>query len=187
MAETNGSDGSGDGKVGDSKSADSKSADGKESVRHATWVREHPRIDDSAFPEYPDEKQRRGSSRGAAPNGNPWRPVVGGEKPGRSTGDETGVVEPRDPVPPEGSHANPNHRWIRLIAGEDDRTLAEELRIALSSSKIVEGKSLVLEVTDGEACLRGSVEDAHEKGELERIMSSVGGVKTIRNELTVAR
>ena len=58
-------------------------SENQESVRHAEWVREHPQIDESAFPEYPDELARRGSSRGAVPNGNPWREVDPEEKPGR--------------------------------------------------------------------------------------------------------
>jgi osmotically-inducible protein OsmY len=61
--------------------------DEEESVRHAQWVREHPQIDDSGFPEYPDELPRRGSSRGAVPNGNPWRPVDPDDTPGRPAWD----------------------------------------------------------------------------------------------------
>jgi hypothetical protein len=57
--------------------------DAEESVRHAQWVREHAQMDESGFPEYPDEVARRGSSRGALPNGNPWHPIDAGEKPGR--------------------------------------------------------------------------------------------------------
>jgi hypothetical protein len=55
---------------------------GQGGQNHATWVREHPTIGPSAFPEYPDEIKRRGASRGALPNGNPWRPERADERPG---------------------------------------------------------------------------------------------------------
>src|SRR5689334_7891691 len=83
----------------------------KESVRQAQWVREHPKIDESGFPEYPDEPSRRGSSRGAVPNGNPWRPIDPDERPGRIESDREAE---RISLPPDSESAptqrDPNAR-----------------------------------------------------------------------------
>jgi BON domain len=53
-----------------------------ESARQSSWIRLHPSIGTSTFPDYPDEPLRRGSSRGAVPNGNPWKPENDDERPG---------------------------------------------------------------------------------------------------------
>src|SRR6185436_8067585 len=98
---------------------------------HAAWVRSHTPIDDSPFPEYPDEKKRRGSSRGALPNGNPWHSELAPEKPGprrvapsASKGDRpargVGSVEapPKKPAPVAS---------VRATASPTDRRIGDDV------------------------------------------------------------
>jgi hypothetical protein len=169
------------------------------SVRHAQWVRQHPKIEESGFPEYPDERARRGSSRGAVPNGNPWRPVNPDEKPGRDENAgadfvpdtlRTGTARPpndRQPAaaPPRPLGA-PTLRPATLIAGtEADERIAREIGEVLSHSKSLEGYRLTVEVTSGDVHLRGAVRDVATRSEVEQLCSSVKGVQHIHNELDV--
>lgn len=175
--------------------------DSEESVRHAEWVREHPSIGESAFPEYPDELSRRGSSRGAVPNGNPWRPVEPDEKPGRSETDaelappssrtETELsradTEPRGYVAPaEPVAGEPTHKPAVILAeNEADDRLGRAIGEVLASSKTLEGTHLLVEVVDGEVYLHGTVADQAVRSEVEQLSSSVRGAKRIYNELDV--
>jgi hypothetical protein len=175
--------------------------DSEESVRHAEWVREHPSMGESAFPEYPDELSRRGSSRGAVPNGNPWRPVEADEKPGRSESEaevaapssrtETDLsradTEPRGYVtPPEPVSAERTHRPAVVLAeNEADDRLGRDIGDVLASSKALEGTHLLVEVVDGDVYLHGTVADQAVRSEVEQLSSSVRGAKRIFNELDV--
>jgi BON domain len=175
-----------------------------ESVRHAQWVREHPRIDESGFPEYPDEPSRRGSSRGAVPNGNPWRPVEPDEKPGRPEWDADTLPGRRDwdvdtlpaslntdgqaksGAPAEPPLGEPTHRpaVIRARTAADER-IGRDIGDVLATSKMLDGTHVLVEIDDGEVSLGGTVADQTVKGEVERLSSSVRGVKQVRNELDV--
>jgi len=167
----------------------------KESVRQAQWVREHPQIDESGFPEYPDEPSRRGSSRGAVPNGNPWRPVDPDERPGRIESDHEGerisltpdsesAPTQRDPnARPWGA---PLHYPAVIVAGNDaDERLGNDIDEVLATAKVLEGTHLVVEVVDGDVFLYGTVADKSVKYEVGRLASTVHGAKLIRNELDV--
>jgi hypothetical protein len=168
--------------------------DDQESVRHAQWVREHPQIDESGFPEYPDEPLRRGASRGAVPNGNPWRPVEADEKPGRpdweadtlpnSLGTDTEHRENPAPVtPPLGE---PTHRPAVVRAtNQADERIGHDVGDVLATSKVLDGIHILVEVVEGEVYLGGTVADQSVKGEVERLSSSVRGVRQIHNELDV--
>jgi hypothetical protein len=172
--------------------------DSEESVRHAEWVREHPSIGESAFPEYPDELSRRGSSRGAVPNGNPWRPVEPDERPGRSeseaqlaspveTDPSRADTEPRGFVAPaEPVSGKPTHRPAVVLAeNEADDRLGRDIGEVLASSKALEGTHVLVEVVDGEVYLHGTVADHAVRSEVEQLSSSVRGAKRIYNELDV--
>ncbi len=169
--------------------------DSQESERHAQWVREHPRIDESAFPEYPDEPRRRGASRGAVPNGNPWRPVEPNEKPGRPDWDEDTVPAPfrGDGLPTDGTAAQPplgeptHQPAIVSASNEADERIGRDVGDVLATSKMLDGIHLLVEVVDGEVSLRGTVADQAVRGEVERLSSSVRGVKQVHNELDVRR
>ena len=176
--------------------------DEEESVRHAQWVREHPQIDDSGFPEYPDELSRRGSSRGAVPNGNPWGPVDPAEKPGRpdwdadtepapwrtdgepAATDGTLSAQPDSAAPPP--LGEPTHQPAIVIAqSEADERIGHDIGDVLAASKALEGKHLLVEISDGEVFLHGTVADQAARSEVEQLASSVRGVGRIHNELDV--
>jgi hypothetical protein len=168
----------------------------QQSEQHAQWVREHPRIEESGFPEYPDDPSRRGASRGATPNGNPWRPVDPDERPGRKDMDEN---VGRISSPPD-SDCAPTQRVIRtpppppevdltpavVIANSvADERIGRDIGEVLASAKALEGFHVLVEVTDGEVYLSGTVADRAVRGEVERLSSSVPGAKRIHNELEV--
>jgi BON domain len=162
--------------------------------RHAQWVREHPRIDESGFPEYPDEPLRRGASRGAVSNGNPWRPIEPDEKPGRPDWDEDTVPAPvrngeasaADAAPAQPPLGEPMHQPAVVFATNDaDQRVGRDIGDVLATSQLLDGKHLLVEVVDGDVYLRGTVADQRVRGEVERLSSSVRGVERIYNELEV--
>jgi BON domain-containing protein len=176
--------------------------EGEESVRHAEWVREHPRIDDSGFPEYPDEPSRRGSSRGAVPNGNPWHAVDPDEKPGRPEWDadtvpasltpqhEPGAAADAGPAQsvdrPAPSLGEPTHRPAIISAHSDaDARIGHDIGDVLANSKVLDGRHILVEIVDGEVYLQGTVADQSVKSEVEQLASSVRGAEKIHNELGV--
>jgi hypothetical protein len=175
---------------------DESDRDEQQSEQHAQWVREHPRIEESGFPEYPDDPSRRGSSRGATPNGNPWRPVDPDERPGRKDLDQDlGRIS----SPPD-SDCVPTERVIRtpppppevdqtpavVIADSlADERIGRDIGDVLASAKALEGFHVLVEVTDGEVYLSGTVADQTVRSEVERLSSSVRGAKRIHNELEV--
>jgi hypothetical protein len=177
--------------------------DGEESVRHAEWVREHPRIDGSAFPEYPDEPSRRGSSRGAVPNGNPWRPVDPDETPGpawdadtepapwrtdaqRTAADGALSEKAAEHAAPSPSLDEPTHQPAIISAStEADQRIGRDIGDVLAASKTLDGKHVFVEIVDGEVYLHGTVGDRAVRSEIEQLASSVRGVGRIHNELDV--
>jgi hypothetical protein len=75
---------------------------------HAAWVRDHPTVGPSAFPEYPDDEARRGASRGAVANGNPWRAESPDDVPGRGPAAENpGAISADAPRPSAPRRATP--------------------------------------------------------------------------------
>ncbi len=135
---------------------------------HSDWVRSHPRIDDSAFPDYPDETSRRGASRGALPNGNPWYPERADELPGPRW------ARPSEPVPGAPRRTVwvasqlPSRRRVEAPPTEParvavtggtpspaDRRLAEEVASRLSYSKTFDGATLEVDVHGEDVFLRG--------------------------------
>jgi hypothetical protein len=172
-----------------------------EAARHAQWVREHPSIEtSSSFPDYPDDPARRGSSRGATPNGNPWRPVDPDEKPGRPAWDadtEPVLTKPsgdtlrRDGAPRDLSAAQPplgeslHQPAIVSAENEADERIGRDIGDVLAMSKALDGKHVLVEVEDGEVYLRGTVADDNVRREVERLSSSVRAAKCIHNELDV--
>jgi hypothetical protein len=166
------------------------------SEEHARWVREHPQIEEAAFPEYPDDPKRRGSSRGAMPNGNPWRPVDPDESPGRGEASEfcpdtlrTGTARPNPqspaaPVPR--APGSPTLRPAAIMAVSDaDARVGHAIGEVLAQSKSLEGMHLIVEVVATDVYLRGVVRDRAVKSEVEQLCSTVSGVGRIHNELDV--
>lgn len=162
--------------------------------RHSTWVREHPRIEPTPFPSYPDEPSRRGASRGALPNGNPWRseltettqpgprrsPPRAARTPLPSAQAQTRLVHapPSEPLPvgavPPG------------LRGASKR-IANDIAALLCSSKILEGERIEIDVEEGVVVLRGRLRTTAARREAEMIASSVRGVTEVDNRIRTGR
>jgi len=162
--------------------------------RHAQWVREHPRIDSSPFPSYPDEPSRRGASRGALPNGNPWRSEL--EEPDASPWSRPSfrmpVLSPAEPdADPRVVHAPPSQPApVATVApnlGETASRIASDIEHWLSSSTILEGSRIEIDVRGNTAILGGRVATIDARREAEMIASSVRGVAEVVNRIQVAR
>jgi hypothetical protein len=168
---------------------------------HSKWVRSHPRIDDSAFPEYPDEAARRGASRGALPNGNPWRPEDPKEKPGPTwarPAEPVAGVEPRTihvasqlPSRARRLEAPPTHPAPVAVSGgtqsRAERRLAQEVASRLSFSKTFDGKILEVDVHDQDVFLRGQLPTLEAKMEAGLVASSVRRVARVHNQIRLGK
>jgi osmotically-inducible protein OsmY len=66
-----------------------------------------------------------------------------------------------------------------------DERIGREIGDVLASAKALEGFHVLVEVTDGEVYLSGTVADQTVRSEVERLSSSVRGAKRIHNELEV--
>ncbi|MET0595311.1 MAG: BON domain-containing protein [Polyangiaceae bacterium] len=161
-------------------------------------MRKHPQIDPSGFPDYPDEPARRGSSRGAVPNGNPWRPIDPNEKPGRDEAPvdfipdtlRTGTARPHEgtspaaPIPHPAGAATLRPAIVIAINDADER-IGHEISDVLANSKSLEGIHLVVEVLNADVYLRGTVPERAVKHEVERLCSTVKRVARIYNEIDI--
>jgi hypothetical protein len=167
------------------------------SRQHAEWVRTHVPIDDGGFPAYPDEKLRRGASRGALANGNPWRPESDAEKPGpRWTRDPVGRDVKRIPrttprrsaieaPPPPGEPAP-----VAVTRGaitEAERRIAADVGKQLALSKTFDGTSIEVEVRGNDVSLRGRVPTRNARSEARSLASSVRGVRSVDDQLRVGK
>ena len=167
----------------------------KTSREHAQWVREHPRIDDSAFPEYPDEKSRRGSSRGALPNGNPWIPESDADRPGptwaRSAAPASATVRVASQLPSRRRHVEAPPRELARVAvtgsapTRADRRIASDVEKRLAQSKTFDGKCIEVSVHGEDAFLRGRLPTLDAKLEAGILASSVRGVARVHNQIRV--
>ncbi len=172
----------------------------RSSREHAQWIRDHARIDDSAFPEYPDDPQRRGSSRGALPNGNPWMPERDDQPPGPTWSHPTQPsssepAAPRSRLPrverrveaPPGPNERAKGRITTAAATRTDQRIARDVERRLSQSKHFDGKLAWVEVHAGEVFLRGRLISREAKAEAQLLASSVRGVVAVHNQLRIAK
>src|SRR5450432_1589987 len=171
-----------------------------ESQRQAEWIRRHPVADDAT----PDAAARQGVSRGALPNGNPWKPETE-PQPGSDHVPAPPVIAPQvittigNTLPADfGYRATlPDSRIVeapppspipvtieRVITVADER-LAQEIGARLSQSKAFDDHPIGLRVHDGQVELDGSVAAEADKFEAEHLTSSVHGVVHIVNHLRV--
>src|SRR5882724_9138844 len=170
-----------------------------ESERQARWVSEHPTVGSSPFPEYPDEAKRRGSSRGALPNGNPWKPESDDERPGPrwtqsdpTTKASEPVEVPLDEVREARSVEAPPEAPTSVARVERGRTnkdaaIAHVVGQRLTDSKILEGYELDIEVVHGRVALIGTLPAEAARLEAAHIASSVRGVTGVDNRIRVER
>jgi len=168
-----------------------------ESKRQADWIREHPDIGPSKFPDYPDETARRGASRGAVPNGNPWKPESDQERPGPRWTQSTPSAEKPEVEMPGGDDRTDDRTVdspptmpvpvakVDAILDAKDASIASQIGERLASSKILEGESVDLHVTAGEVGLAGVVATSAARLEAEHVASSVRGVVKVENRIRV--
>jgi BON domain len=162
---------------------------------HAAWIRAHPRIDDSAFPEYPDEKSRRGASRGALPNGNPWTPETDDEPPGPKwarSAEPSPTVRVASQIPRRKRRViAPPLEPVRVaVTGgaptRADQRLAAEVERRLAASKTLEGRCVEVSVHGQDVFLRGLLPTLGAKVEAGLLASSVRGVARVHNQIRIA-
>jgi osmotically-inducible protein OsmY len=68
-----------------------------------------------------------------------------------------------------------------------DDFLVDTIRQKLAADDIVKGGAIDVEVKDGVCTLKGKVEEEKQKGRAEKIARKVGGVKTVVNQIQIAR
>ena len=160
--------------------------------RHSTWVREHPIIEPTPFPDYPDEPSRRG----ALPNGNPWRSEL-------TQTTQPGPRRSSPPPPLQPSLTSQRPRAQRLVHAPPQEALpvgivsprlrgagkriANDVATLLASSKILEGKRIEIDVEEGAVVMRGRLPTAAARREAEMIASSVRGVTQVDNRIALSR
>jgi hypothetical protein len=80
----------------------------------------------------------------------------------------------------------PEHKPAIVCANnEADERVGLDIGDVLATSRMLEGKHLLVEVVDGEVYLHGTVADQTVKAQVELLSSSVPGARLIHNELDV--
>lgn len=68
-----------------------------------------------------------------------------------------------------------------------DDFLVDTIRSRLAADQTVKGGAIEVEVKDGAVTLKGKVEEDRQKSKAEKIAKSVKGVKSVSNQLTIAK
>ena len=68
-----------------------------------------------------------------------------------------------------------------------DDYLYDEIRSRLAADPVVKGGAIEVEIHDGAVVLKGKVEDERQKDKAEKIAKKVNGVKSVKNEIVLAR
>jgi hyperosmotically inducible protein len=68
-----------------------------------------------------------------------------------------------------------------------DDFLTDTIRQKLAADQIVKGGAIEVEVHDGAVVLKGKVEEEKQKVRAEKVTKKVHGVKTVRNDIQLAR
>jgi osmotically-inducible protein OsmY len=68
-----------------------------------------------------------------------------------------------------------------------DDFLTDTIRQKLAADDVVKGGAIDVEVKDGVCTLKGKVGEEKQKDRAERIAKRVGGVKTVVNQIQIAR
>ncbi|MFN2483092.1 MAG: BON domain-containing protein [Pyrinomonadaceae bacterium] len=72
-------------------------------------------------------------------------------------------------------------------SGGNDLFLFTQVRGSINSDGALKNSGIVVDVKDGNVVLSGSVADESQRSKAEQIAKSVGGVKSVRNSLRVAK
>jgi hyperosmotically inducible protein len=68
-----------------------------------------------------------------------------------------------------------------------DDFISDTIRQKLAADTVVKGGAIVVDVKDGVVTLRGTVEEDKQKNKAEKIAKKVNGVKSVTNQLQIAR
>jgi osmotically-inducible protein OsmY len=68
-----------------------------------------------------------------------------------------------------------------------DDFISDTIRQKLAADQVVKGGAIEVVVKDGAVTLRGKVEEERQKKKAEAIAKRVGGVKSVANEIQLAR
>lgn len=68
-----------------------------------------------------------------------------------------------------------------------DDFLVDEIRSKLAADQVVKGGNLEVDVKDGNVVIRGKVEEEKQKDKAEKIAKRVSGVKSVKNEIVIAK
>jgi hyperosmotically inducible protein len=76
-----------------------------------------------------------------------------------------------------------------LAAGKpvSDDFLSDTIRQRLAADQVVKGGAIEVLVKDGAVTLKGTVEEDKQKNKAEKIAKKVSGVKSVANEIKIAR
>src|SRR5438094_729529 len=76
-----------------------------------------------------------------------------------------------------------------LPAGKpvSDDFISDSVRQKLAADTVVKGGAIEVIVKDGAVILRGKVEEEKQKNRAEKIAKKVGGVRSVTNEIQIAR
>jgi osmotically-inducible protein OsmY len=76
-----------------------------------------------------------------------------------------------------------------LAAGKpvSDDFISDSVRQKLAADTVVKGGAIEVIVKDGAVTLRGKVEEERQKNRAEKIAKKVGGVKSVTNQIQIAR
>lgn len=66
-----------------------------------------------------------------------------------------------------------------------DKALAKKVRLQLLHTKGVDASEVMVGVKDGAVLLRGRLDDAGQREQVEAVVKAVPGVKSVDNQLTV--
>jgi osmotically-inducible protein OsmY len=68
-----------------------------------------------------------------------------------------------------------------------DDFLSDTIRQKLAADQVVKGGAIEVVVKDGAVTLKGTVEEDKQKNKAEKIAKKVNGVKSVANEIKIAR
>ncbi len=68
-----------------------------------------------------------------------------------------------------------------------DDFLTDMIRSKLAQDQVVKGGAIDVEVHDGAVVLKGKVEEEKQKDRAEKVAKKINGVKSVKNEIELAR
>ena len=79
--------------------------------------------------------------------------------------------------------------FVQALAADkkvSDDFLIDSIKAKLAADQVVKGGAIDVDVKDGNVTLKGTVQEDKQKNKAERIAKKVSGVKTVKNDITIA-